>query len=107
MAMQFIYVKCVKSTNNNEFTFGELYKFFNTVDDVVVSKTGVHYGVNNSIAHESTLGHFSFELVSWDAVVSNTRERFQKGELTYEEAMWFLQFEYEEIKYYANEGSVK
>lgn len=28
-------------------------------------------------------------------VIKNTRERFKSGELTYEEAMWFLKFEYE------------
>lgn len=37
--------------------------------------------------------------------IRRTRELFQSGELTYEEAMWYLQFEYEEIKYYANEGA--
>lgn len=31
-------------------------------------------------------------------VVSNTRERFQSGELTYEEAMWFLELMYSDNK---------
>lgn len=31
-------------------------------------------------------------------VITNTRERFNNCELTYEEAMWFLKFEYEDNK---------
>lgn len=30
--------------------------------------------------------------------IKRTRERFKSGELTYEEAMWYLEFEYEENK---------
>lgn len=33
-------------------------------------------------------------------VISNTRERFKSGELTYEEAMWFLKFDYQNNKDY-------
>lgn len=34
-------------------------------------------------------------------LIKRTRERFQSGELTHEEAMWFLKFEYEEAEYAA------
>lgn len=34
-------------------------------------------------------------------VIKNIRNRFKDGELTYEEAMWFLKFEYEEVEYAA------
>lgn len=33
--------------------------------------------------------------------IKRTRNRFKSGELTYEEAMWYLKFEYEEAEYAA------